>query len=66
MAMSKVIEYSDNYSQIYGSLWQHYKDKRNVNMILNPLNLKQKNQEALLVLLICWKSFTIIVKSISF
>ena len=32
MPMYNLIEYSDSYSKIYGSLWQYYKDDPNDNM----------------------------------
>ena len=32
MPMYNVIEYSDNYSKISGSLWQYYKDEPNDNI----------------------------------
>ena len=31
MPMYNLIEYSDNYSQTSGSLWQYYKDEPNNN-----------------------------------
>ena len=31
MPMYNQIEYSDNYSKTYGSLWQYYKDEPNDN-----------------------------------
>ena len=31
MLMYKLIEYSDNYSKTYGSLWQYYRDKPSLN-----------------------------------
>ena len=38
--MYNLIEYSDNYSKTFGSLWQYYKDDPNDNLTLNHLNLK--------------------------
>ena len=32
MPMYNLIEYSDNYSKTYGSLWQYYKDEPNDNI----------------------------------
>ena len=32
MPMYKLIEYSDNYSKTFGSLWQYYKDDPNSNL----------------------------------
>ena len=32
MPMYNLIEYSDNYSEISGSLWQYYKDEPNDNL----------------------------------
>ena len=32
MPMFNSLEYSDNYSQTSGSLWQHYRDKPNNNL----------------------------------
>ena len=32
MPMYNLIEYSDNYSKRYGSLWQYYKDEPNDNI----------------------------------
>ena len=32
MPMYNLIEYSDNYSKTFGSLWQYYKDDRNDNI----------------------------------
>ena len=41
MAIYNLIEYGDNYSKSYGSLWQYYKDGPNDNIAdLNHLNLK--------------------------
>ena len=34
MPMYNLIEYSDNYSQTSGSLWQYYKDEPNNNWII--------------------------------
>ena len=31
MPMYNLIEYSDNYSKTFGSLWQYYNDERNDN-----------------------------------
>ena len=33
MPMYNLIEYSDNYSKTSGSLWQHYKDDPNDNLV---------------------------------
>ena len=33
MPMYSLIEYSDNYSKISGSLWQYYKDEPNDNLV---------------------------------
>ena len=33
MPMFNSLEYSDNYSQTSGSLWQHYRDEPNNNLI---------------------------------
>ena len=41
MAMYNLIEYSDNYSKISGSLWQYYKDGPNDN-ITQSESLKSK------------------------
>ena len=32
MAMSNLIEYSDNYAKTSGSLWQYYRDEPNINL----------------------------------
>ena len=32
MPMYNSIEYSDDYSKTYGSLWQYYKDEPSVNL----------------------------------
>ena len=43
MPMYNLIEYSNHYPKISGSLWQYYKDEANDNLEnLNHLNLKQK------------------------
>ena len=41
MAMYNLIEYSDNYSKISGSLWQYYKDERHDNLA-DSKSLKSK------------------------
>ena len=33
MPMYNLIEYSDNYSKTFGSLWQYYKDDQNNNVV---------------------------------
>ena len=43
MPMYNLIEYSDNYSKISGSLWQYYRDKPNVN-IANSESCKSKTK----------------------
>ena len=41
MPMYNLIEYSDNYSETFGSLWQYYKDDPNDNITQSEsLNLK--------------------------
>ena len=41
MPMYNLIEYSDNYSETSGSLWQYYKDDPNDNITQSEsLNLK--------------------------
>ena len=39
MPMYNLIEYSDNYSKTFGSLWQYYKDEHNVNIMQSNLNI---------------------------
>ena len=41
MTMYNLIEYSDNYSKTFGSLWQYYKDDPNEN-ITQPEPFKSK------------------------
>ena len=41
MTMYNLIEYSDNYSKTFGSLWQYYKDDPNEN-ITQPESFKSK------------------------
>ena len=39
--MCKLIEYSDNYSKTFGSLWQYYEDEPNDNLVYSE-SLKSK------------------------
>ena len=41
MPMYNLIEYSDNYSKTYGSLWQYYTDEPNANLT-DPRSFKSK------------------------
>ena len=40
MPMYNLIEYSDSYSKISGSLWQYYKDDPNDNIVQSREHLK--------------------------
>ena len=42
MPMYNLIEYSDNYAKISGTLWQYYRDGPNDNLFLNSESFKSK------------------------
>ena len=49
MPMYNLIEYSDNYSKTSGSLWQYYKDDRNITITQSEsFKFKIKSQYNLL------------------
>ena len=43
MLMYNLIEYSDNYSETSGSLWQFKRDKQNMNNNGNPVDVTTAN-----------------------